>query len=79
MYDVLEKITKGKATAEDIEFLKELCDVVRNTSLCGLGMTAPNPVLSTMRYFKNEYDQKLMAEAHSGNGDGRHSAVEVAK
>ena len=38
-----------------LDLLIDLCDVVKNTSLCGLGMTAPNPVLSTLRYFKHEY------------------------
>jgi len=77
MYDVLEKITRGQATAADVEYLKDLCDVVRNTSLCGLGMTAPNPVLSTLRYFKNEYDARLRPDDHNGNGAAQ--PVEVAR
>jgi bidirectional [NiFe] hydrogenase diaphorase subunit len=59
LHDVLVKIAAKQATAADMEFLKDLCDMVRHTSLCGLGMTAPNPVLSTLRYFQNEYDAKL--------------------
>jgi bidirectional [NiFe] hydrogenase diaphorase subunit len=55
MFDLLSKICDGKATHADLDLLVDLCDVVKNTSLCGLGMTAPNPVLSTLRYFKNEY------------------------
>lgn len=55
MHMLLEKITNGAATDGDLEQLEELCDMVRNTSLCGLGITAPNPVLSTLRYFKDEY------------------------
>ena len=55
MHGLLEKITRGGATMDDLEKLEELCDMVRSTSLCGLGMTAPNPVLSTLRYFKHEY------------------------
>jgi bidirectional [NiFe] hydrogenase diaphorase subunit len=55
MFDLLSKICDGEATHADLDLLIDLCDVVKNTSLCGLGMTAPNPVLSTLRYFKNEY------------------------
>jgi bidirectional [NiFe] hydrogenase diaphorase subunit len=43
------------AVSSDLEQLDELCDLVKNTSLCGLGQTAPNPVLSTLRYFRDEY------------------------
>jgi len=55
MHALLCKITGGAATDADLAMLEDLCDMVRNTSLCGLGMTAPNPVLSTLRYFKDEY------------------------
>jgi bidirectional [NiFe] hydrogenase diaphorase subunit len=55
MFNLLSKICDGQATHADLDLLIDLCDVVKNTSLCGLGMTAPNPVLSTLRYFKNEY------------------------
>jgi bidirectional [NiFe] hydrogenase diaphorase subunit len=55
MYDLLCKITDGEATNDDLVMLEDLCDLVRNTSLCGLGMTSPNPVLSTLRYFRDEY------------------------
>ncbi|MDE5763473.1 MAG: NADH-quinone oxidoreductase subunit NuoF [Ruminococcus sp.] len=55
MYEILEKITKGKGTLEDIDKLEELCYHVKSNSLCGLGQTAPNPVLSTLRYFRDEY------------------------
>jgi bidirectional [NiFe] hydrogenase diaphorase subunit len=55
MYQLLEKISKGQASQDDLAQLEELCDLVRHTSLCGLGQTAPNPVLSTLRYFKQEY------------------------
>jgi len=55
MHGLLEKITNGTANNSDLAMLEDLCDMVRNTSLCGLGMTAPNPVLSTLRYFKDEY------------------------
>ncbi len=55
MYGLLDKITRGEATLQDLELLEELCDVVTNTSLCGLGQAAPNPVRSTLRYFRDEY------------------------
>jgi bidirectional [NiFe] hydrogenase diaphorase subunit len=55
MFDLLTKICDGHATHADLDLLVDLCDVVKNTSLCGLGMTAPNPVMSTLRYFKDEY------------------------
>ncbi len=55
MHRLLDTITKLQATAKDVALLEELCDLVKNTSLCGLGQSAPNPVLSTLRYFGDEY------------------------
>lgn len=55
MYEMLEKITKGQGTLEDLDKLEELCYHIKENSLCGLGQTAPNPVLSTLRYFRDEY------------------------
>lgn len=55
MLEVLEKISSGKAVPEDIELLEQLCFYVRDNSICGLGKSAPNPALSTLRYFKDEY------------------------
>ncbi len=55
MLGLLDRITRGEAVMRDLEMLEELCDLVRNTALCGLGQTAPNPVLSTLRYFRDEY------------------------
>ena len=55
MHRLLDAITKLQAAPRDLALLEELCDVVRNTSLCGLGQSAPNPVLSTLRYFADEY------------------------
>lgn len=52
---LLDKFVAKKATQSDLELLKSLCEVVQNSSLCGLGQTAPNPVLSTLKYFENEY------------------------
>ncbi len=59
MHGLLCKITDGQATMRDLELLEDLCDMVRNTSLCGLGQTAPNPVMSTLRYFRNEYEAHI--------------------
>ncbi|MCM1334396.1 MAG: NADH-quinone oxidoreductase subunit NuoF [Eubacterium sp.] len=55
LYEMLEKITSGNGTMEDLEKMERLCHYIKNNSLCGLGQTAPNPVLSTLRYFKDEY------------------------
>jgi bidirectional [NiFe] hydrogenase diaphorase subunit len=55
LHGLLTKIRQGKATIADLELLEELCDMVKNTSLCGLGQSAPNPVFSTLRYFRDEY------------------------
>ena len=55
MLEILTKITEGNGTMEDLDKLEELCVFVKENSLCGLGQTAPNPVLSTLRYFRDEY------------------------
>lgn len=55
LYQLLTKIGEGKASSADLELLEELCDMVKHTSLCGLGQSAPNPVFSTLRYFRDEY------------------------
>ena len=55
MYNILEDFTQGRATPHQLELLERLCDMVSRTSLCGLGQTAPNPVRSTLRYFRDEY------------------------
>jgi len=59
MYELLTKIVERRGTLKDLEHLEELCDLVKHTSLCGLGQTAPNPVLSTLRYFRDEYLELL--------------------
>ena len=59
MFNLLGKICDGVATHADLDLLIDLCDVVKNTSLCGLGMSAPNPVLSTLRYFEHEYMEHI--------------------
>jgi bidirectional [NiFe] hydrogenase diaphorase subunit len=62
MHHLLDKIIRRKATASDLSKLEELCDMVKSTSLCGLGQTAPNPTLSTLRFFRNEYEELLQGD-----------------
>ena len=57
---MLEKITDGKATLKDLDELEELCYYIKENSLCGLGQTAPNPVLSTLKYFRHEYEAHVV-------------------
>lgn len=59
MHRLLSRILEGKAGREDLQRLEALCDMVKHTSLCGLGQTAPNPVVSTLRYFRHEYESRL--------------------
>ena len=59
MLEILSRITTGKGQAGDIERLQDLGDTIKKTALCGLGQTAPNPVLSTIRYFRNEYEAHI--------------------
>jgi bidirectional [NiFe] hydrogenase diaphorase subunit len=71
MVQMLGRIRDGKATPAELARLEALCDMVKHTSLCGLGQSAPNPVLSTLRYFREEYTQLLQAPspgAVSSNG-----------
>ncbi len=59
MLDILERIIEGEGKEEDLQTLDELSHYVQDTSLCGLGQTAPNPVLTTMRYFRDEYEAHI--------------------
>ncbi len=56
LLEILNKITAGNASLDDLEKMEELCNYIKENSLCGLGQTAPNPVLSTLKYFRNEYE-----------------------
>ena len=60
MFELLTRMTNGTATPKDLELLEDLCDMVGSTSLCGLGQSAPNPVLSTLRYFRDEYTEHIV-------------------
>ena len=62
MHRLLDKIVRREATAQDLAKLEELCDMVARTSLCGLGQNAPNPILSTLRFFRNEYLELLQEQ-----------------
>ncbi len=59
MLEILTRITKGEGKEGDVELLEELCEAVKDGALCGLGQTAPNPVLTTIRYFRNEYEAHI--------------------
>ena len=60
LLEILDKITKGNGTLEDLDKMEELCYYIKDNSLCGLGQTAPNPVLSTLRYFRDEYEAHVV-------------------
>lgn len=59
MFEILTRITEGNGKDGDIELLEELCEGIRSGALCGLGQTAPNPVLTTIKYFRNEYEAHI--------------------
>jgi bidirectional [NiFe] hydrogenase diaphorase subunit len=66
MHRLLTRFAEKRATAADLALLEGLCDLTRSTSLCGLGQAAPNPVLSTLRYFRREYLDAMAADESSG-------------
>ncbi|MBM4137582.1 MAG: NADH-quinone oxidoreductase subunit F, partial [Nitrospira sp.] len=59
MFEILDDITKGKGRHGDIDLLVELSESIKRSSICGLGKTVPNPVLTTLRYFRNEYEAHI--------------------
>jgi NADH:ubiquinone oxidoreductase subunit F (NADH-binding) len=59
MFDLLGKISDGEGTRGDLELLERLTDMVKATSLCGLGQSCPNPVVTTIRYFREEYEKHI--------------------
>ena len=67
MLDILDRLTTGEATMEDIDRLEELAQSIKRTALCGLGKTAPNPVLSTLRYFRHEYEEHVQGICRTGS------------
>lgn len=66
LHGLLTRVRDGDATADDLARLESLCDMVKHTSLCGLGQSAPNPVLSTLRYFREEYTRRLRPASYGG-------------
>ncbi|HVT88334.1 MAG TPA: NADH-quinone oxidoreductase subunit NuoF [Tepidisphaeraceae bacterium] len=77
MLDLLQKVLDRRATSGDLTLLEELCDMVKRTSLCGLGQSAPNPVLTTLRYFRHEYDERI--NAAGGNGQTKAVTTEALR
>ena len=65
IHNLLEKFCTHQATSADLTTLKMLCDLVKNTSLCGLGQSAPNPVLSALTYFRQEFLDQIVGPTHS--------------
>ena len=59
MLEILQRITDGTGTSSDLETLKTLAPIIKDASLCGLGQTAPNPVLTTLKYFRDEYEAHI--------------------
>ena len=87
MLQILDRISQGRGKMDEIEQLERLCNAMQKASLCGLGQTAPNPVLSTLRYFRDEYDAYLeggrsyarkMAKALSGAGSKARKPADAA-
>jgi bidirectional [NiFe] hydrogenase diaphorase subunit len=77
MHTLLTRICNGKGTMDDLELLEELCSTVKEASLCGLGQTAPNPVLSTLKYFRNEYIEHIVHKRCLAGVCNIEAAVEV--
>lgn len=66
LFNLLTKLRNGQASESDLQTIEDLCELMRETSLCGLGQSAPNPVLSTLHYFRQEYEQLIGAEVDHG-------------
>jgi len=76
MHELLGRFCERRARTADLRMLEALCDLVRNTSLCGLGQSAPNPVLSTLRYFRPEYEAALVPDgAALASNNGAHGGA----
>jgi len=71
LHRILERITAGTASRADLEILEELCVMMKETSLCGLGQSAPNPLLSTLKFFRDEYEALIQDKPAHINGNGR--------
>ncbi len=73
LYEMLNKVTSGKGTMADLDAMKQLSYMVKDSSLCGLGQTAPNPIISTMKYFWDEY-LALIKDVDHPQGEGKYKA-----
>jgi bidirectional [NiFe] hydrogenase diaphorase subunit len=69
LHRLLERISRREGTRADMDLLQSLCDMVKHTSLCGLGQSAPNPVLSTLRYFRHEYEALITSSSRAREGE----------
>jgi len=78
IFEILQKITDGKATMADLDALKQLAYMVKDSSLCGLCQTAPNPVISTMKYFWDEY-LAFIKDVDHPRGEGKYTAENKAE
>jgi bidirectional [NiFe] hydrogenase diaphorase subunit len=78
IYHLLRNVVSGAGKPSDIEMLEELCDLLKNTSLCGLGQTSPNPVMSTLRYFRNEYTAHIEDKHCPSNACKMHTTEKVS-
>jgi len=70
MLEILQRLCSGQGKADDLDKLHQLAVMVQNTSICGLGKTAPNPVLSTLKYFRREYEAHLNGVCPAGKCRG---------
>ncbi len=78
LHEILTKLLNRQATLADLERMETLCYLVKDTSLCGLGITAPNPILSTLRYFKQEYLDLIQSNGHIGSHAGSQAAETIS-
>ncbi len=77
MYEILEKLTNGEGTLADIDKLEELTKTISKASVCGLGQTASNPVISTLKYFRNEYEEHAVDKKCSTNECKKLAKIEI--
>ncbi len=77
MYTLLTRMCNGTGTMDDLALLEDLCTTVKEASLCGLGQTAPNPILSTLKYFRNEYMDHIVHKRCTAGVCNMEAAVEV--
>jgi NADH:ubiquinone oxidoreductase subunit F (NADH-binding) len=77
MYTLLSRICDGTGTMQDLDLLVSLCETIKETALCGLGQTAPNPVLSTLKYFRDEYIEHIVNKRCLAGVCNMKSRVEV--